>query len=141
VLAAAIEADHAVAVVIITAFATVDLAVKSMRQGAFDFITKPFQPEVVRAAVTRARESTRLRRENTLLKDIVVRLEGSPEIYGSSAAIQAVRELIARVAPTEATLLVTGETGTGKELVARAVQRNSPRASKPFVAVNCAAFT
>ena len=141
VLAAAIEADPTVSVVVITAFATVDLAVESMRQGAFDFITKPFQPEVVRAAVSRACERTRLRRENVLLKDTVVRLEGSSEIYGSSSAMQTVRELIARVAPTGATVLITGETGTGKELVARAIHRNSPRASKPFVAVNCAAFT
>ena len=141
VLSAAIEADPAVSVVVITAFATVDLAVESMRQGAFDFITKPFQPEVVRAAVSRACESTRLRRENVLLKDTVVRLEGSPEIYGSSEAMQAVRDLIARVAPTDATVLITGETGTGKELVARSIHKNSPRAAKPFVAVNCAAFT
>ncbi len=141
VLAAAIEADPTISIVVITAFATVDLAVESMRQGAFDFITKPFQPEVVRAAVSRASERTRLRRENVLLKDTVVRLEGPSEIYGSSPAIQAVRELIARVGPTGAAVLITGETGTGKELVARAIHRNSPRASKPFVAVNCAAFT
>ena len=141
VLAAAIEADAAVSVVVITAFATVDLAVECMRQGAFDFITKPFQAEVVRAAVSRACERTRLRRENVLLKDTVVRLEGSSDIYGTSPAMQAVRDLIARVAPTGATVLITGETGTGKEMVARAIHKNSPRASKPFVAVNCAAFT
>ena len=80
-------------------------------------------------------------RENILLKDAVVRLEGTSEIFGESPAIREVRERIARVAPTSATVLITGETGTGKELVARAIHRNSPRASKPFVAVNCAAFT
>ena len=106
VLAAAIESDPTISVVVITAFATVDLAVESMRQGAFDFITKPFQPEVVRAAVSRAAERTRLRRENALLKDTVVRLEGSSEIYGSSPAMRTVRELIARVGPTGATVLI-----------------------------------
>jgi DNA-binding NtrC family response regulator len=141
VLGAALEADPTVSVVVITAFATVELAVESMRQGAFDFITKPFQPEVVRAAVSRAWERTRLLRENDLLKDTVVRLEGSSEIFGTSPAMQTVRELIGRIAPTDATVLITGETGTGKELVARAIHKTSKRASKPFVAVNCAAFT
>jgi transcriptional regulator with GAF, ATPase, and Fis domain len=80
-------------------------------------------------------------RENELLKGAVIRLEGAKEIYGDSAAMQDVREKIARVAPTNATVLITGETGTGKELVARAIHRNSTRANRPFVAVNCAAFT
>ena len=141
VLASAHEADSTTSVIVLTAVATIELAVESMRQGAFDFLTKPFQPDVVRATVRRACERTRLLRENVLLKDTVVRLEGASEIYGESELIQAVRERIARVAPTNATVLITGETGTGKELVARAVHRNSPRARKPFVAVNCAAFT
>jgi DNA-binding NtrC family response regulator len=141
VLASAREADPTLAVILLTAVATIELAVESMRQGAFDFLTKPFQPEVVRATVRRACERTRLLRENILLKDAVVRLEGASEIYGESQAMREVRDRIARVAPTSATVLITGETGTGKELVARAIHRNSPRASKPFVAVNCAAFT
>ena len=141
VLASAHESDPTLAVIFLTAVATIELAVESMRQGAFDFLTKPFQPEVVRATARRACERTRLLRENILLKDAVVRLEGTSEIFGESRAIRDVRERIARVAPTSATALITGETGTGKELVARAIHRNSPRASKPFVAVNCAAFT
>jgi two-component system, NtrC family, response regulator HydG len=141
VLARAKEVDPAVAVVLLTAFATVELAVESMRQGAFDFITKPFQPDVVRATARRACEHTQLLRENGLLRLTVDRLEGSGEIFGVSPAILAVRQMIARVAPTNATVLITGETGTGKELVARAIHKNSPRAAKPFVAVNCAAFT
>jgi DNA-binding NtrC family response regulator len=141
VLASAHENDPTLPVILLTAVATIELAVESMRQGAFDFLTKPFQPEVVRATVRRACERTRLLRENILLKDAVVRLEGSSEIYGDSPAVREVRQRIARVAPTHATVLITGETGTGKELVARAIHRNSPRAAKPFVAVNCAAFT
>ena len=141
VLASAHDTDSTLSVIVLTAVASIELAVESMRQGAFDFLTKPFQPEVVRATVRRACERTRLLRENTLLKDTVVRLEGASEIYGESQAVRGVRDRIARVAPTSATVLITGETGTGKELVARAIHRNSPRKSKPFVAVNCAAFT
>ena len=141
VLACAHEADPALSVVFLTAFATVELAVESMRQGAFDFITKPFQPQVVRATVRRACEHTELLRENDLLKLTVDRLEGSAEIFGTSPATLAVRDMIARVAPTNATVLITGETGTGKELVARAIHKSSPRAQKPFIPVNCAAFT
>src|SRR5215470_12296701 len=117
VLASAHEIDPTLPVILLTAVATIELAVESMRSGAFDFLTKPFQPEVVRATVRRASERTRLLRENILLKDAVVRLEGRSEIYGESQAIREVRQCIAQVAPTSATVLITGETGTGKELV------------------------
>jgi len=93
------------------------------------------------AQARRAVEHTRLLRENTRLRAAVVRTEGSSEISGHSPTIELLREKIARVAPTNATVLITGETGTGKELVARAIHRSSMRAAKPLVAVNCAAFT
>jgi DNA-binding NtrC family response regulator len=135
------ESDPSVAVIFLTAVPTIELAVESMRQGAFDFITKPFNPEVVRATVRRACERTNLLRENQLLKSTVGTLLGDDTIFGNSGEIKAVREQIARVAPTDATVLIVGETGTGKELVARAIHRNSRRANKPLIAVNCAAFT
>jgi DNA-binding NtrC family response regulator len=141
VLAAAHENDPSVAVIFLTAVPTIELAVESMRQGAFDFITKPFNPEVVRATVRRACERTGLLRENQLLKSTVGTLQGADTIHGSGRGIKDVREQIARVAPTDATVLIIGETGTGKELVARAIHRNSRRSQKPLVAVNCAAFT
>lgn len=141
VLAAAHENDPSLAVIFLTAVPTIELAVESMRQGAFDFITKPFNPEVVRATVRRASERSSLLRENQLLKSTVGTLQGADTIYGNSAGIRQVREQIARVAPTDATVLIVGETGTGKELVARAIHRNSRRSHKPLVAVNCAAFT
>jgi DNA-binding NtrC family response regulator len=141
VLSVAQENDPSLPVIFLTAVPTIELAVESMRKGAFDFITKPFNPEVVRATVRRACERTNLVRENQLLKSAVGNLLGADTIFGNSAAIKEVREQIARVAPTDATVLIVGETGTGKELVARAIHRNSRRAQKSLIAVNCAAFT
>ncbi len=141
VLAAALDNDPSASVIFLTAIATIELAVQSMRQGAFDFLAKPFMPEVVKATVRRACERTNLLRENAVLKKTVGQLTGADNLFGNSPAMAAVREKIARVAPTDASVLITGETGTGKELVARAIHRNSRRAAKSMIAVNCAAFT
>jgi DNA-binding NtrC family response regulator len=140
-LSAAREADPALPVILITAYATVELAVTAMRSGAFDVVTKPFAPQTVLAAVQRAGERTALLRENVRLRQEVRWLGVSQELIGQSAALRGVREQIARVAPTDATVLILGETGTGKELVARAIHNSSRRAAKPFVAVNCAALS
>jgi DNA-binding NtrC family response regulator len=141
VLRAVQEDDSTTSVIFLTAVGTLELAVESMRQGAFDFLTKPFAPDVVRAAVRRASKHTALLRENAVLKTTVQKLEGADEILGRSSAICEVRGFIARVATTSTTVLITGETGTGKELVARAIHRNSLRTRKPFIAINCAAVT
>jgi len=133
------ENELALPVVILTAMATVELAVEAMQAGAFDFISKPFVPEVVAAVAKRATERTRLLRENEVLKVEAKRYAFADEILGISPAIIALKELIARVAPTNATVLITGETGTGKELVARAIHRGSSRSDETFLAVNCAA--
>lgn len=141
VLRAVQERDSTTSVIFLTAVGTVELAVESMRQGAFDFLTKPFELDVMRATVRRACERTGLLRENAVLRTTVRKLEGAEEIIGESKSIQFVRDLITRVAGTGSTVLITGETGTGKELVARAIHRNSPRAQRPFIAINCAAVT
>jgi DNA-binding NtrC family response regulator len=141
VLRAVQESDPTISVIFLTAVGTLELAVESMRQGAFDFLTKPFEIDVMKATVRRACERTNLLRENAVLRTTVRKLEGAEEILGVSQGIQSVRELIARVAGTGSTVLITGETGTGKELVARAIHRNSLRAQKPFIAINCAAVT
>ncbi len=141
VLRAVHESDPTTSVIFLTAVGTVELAVESMRQGAFDFLTKPYVVDVMLATIKRACERTALLRENAVLRTTVRKLEGADEIIGESKGIHFVREMISRVAQANSTVLITGETGTGKELVARAIHRNGSRANRPFIAINCAAVT
>jgi DNA-binding NtrC family response regulator len=140
VLAAAREEAAGLPVLFLTAYATVELAVSAMRAGAFDVIPKPFDPDAVKAAVRRAAEHAGLVRENQLLREQVGRIAAAGELVGDATPMQRLKEVVAKVAPTGATVLIHGETGTGKELVARAIHRQSTRAEKPFIAVNCAAL-
>lgn len=141
ILAFVRENEPSLPVVMLTAFATIELAVEAMHLGAFDFISKPFVPEVVTAVVRRATERTKLWRENELLREEAKRFAFASEILGESKQISELKEKIARVAPTNATVLITGETGTGKELTARAIHKGSLRKNENFLAVNCAAVS
>jgi DNA-binding NtrC family response regulator len=127
-------------VIMLTGQGTIDTAIRAMKLGAYDFLTKPCELAELEVQVQRAYEKTRLSRENQNLKLLLRRSEPSGEIIGKSVAIKKVLHLIDKVAPTESTVLIQGESGTGKELVARALHRGSPRAGKPLVVINCAAL-
>jgi len=128
-----------VPVIVITGFGSMDAAIASIRAGAFDFLTKPFSAEQLALAVERAIRHRGLERELTRLREDASEKTRFDEIIGSSTSIQNVFDLIERVADSDATVLITAESGCGKELVARALHRRSRRSSGPMVAVNCAA--
>ncbi len=137
VLEAAKERDASTQVIVITAFTTTERAVEAMRQGAYDFLVKPFKNDVVLATLEKALDRRSLERENRSLKEAV---HGTTNIIGTSAPMQALRSLIERAAPAQASVLITGESGTGKELVARALHDASDRNDAPFIVVNCGAL-
>lgn len=132
--------DAGIAVLIITAFPSVETAVESMKMGAADYITKPFLPDDLLATVRRLLEAKRLREEHNLLQRHVERSFSFGEMIGGSRAMQAIFDTIEHVAGTDADVLVVGETGTGKELVARSIHKLSSRSKQRFVPVDCGAI-
>jgi DNA-binding NtrC family response regulator len=126
--------------VIITGKSSVESAVTAVRQGVFDYLTKPCKLVDIQAVLERVRKKRELTTRLRALERRVRRAEGATQLVGGSVGLERVRRLIARVAASEATVLVRGETGTGKELVARAIHEGSPRADGPLVAVNCGAL-
>ncbi len=127
-------------VIIMTAFGSVETAVTAMKEGAFDFIAKPFDTDHLLMLIKRALETQRVLTENILLKEEVASKFGLPRIIGKSEKIANVANLVQKVAPTKTTVLLLGESGTGKELFARAIHNLSNRKNYPFVPINCAAI-
>jgi two-component system response regulator PilR (NtrC family) len=139
VLKAVKSASPETVVLIITAFASADSAVEAMKQGAYDYLTKPFQVDEVQLIIRNALEKRRLTTENMLLKREMASQSSFAQLVGQSEAMQKVFEVVRKVADSKSNVLICGESGTGKELVARAIHYNSARSVMPFVAVNCSA--
>ncbi len=128
-------------VIMMTGYASVETAVRALKHGAFDYITKPFDPDDLSVVVRNALEQRRLKLENRLLRQQLEESHALDELIGQSAAMRRVREQIETVAGVDSTVLIEGESGTGKELVARAIHRLSPRRFNPMVVVHCGALT
>jgi DNA-binding NtrC family response regulator len=127
-------------IIVVTGHSSVETAISAMRAGAYDYITKPVDSKLLGLAIARAVQFARLNREVVTLRQAVVeRDELAPALLGDSPSMRRIGELITRISHSEASVLINGETGTGKELIARAIHNRSARAAAPFVAINCAA--
>jgi len=140
VLSAARDADPDMPVIVMTAFGTIDEAVRAMKDGAADFLTKPVDTEHLLVVLERAVDRRRLLTEYVLLKDEYQRRFGLPRLLGEDPALKETMLSLQRAAATDATVLLLGESGTGKELMAQSLHQLSARAKGPFVAINCAAI-
>ncbi len=139
VLDALVKAKNESPVIMISGHGNIDTAVQAIKKGAFDFIEKPLDLNRILVTIRNAKDKTRFVEETKVLKTTVKRLKGS-SIIGETEGIQKIKEMIQKVAPSDARVLITGANGTGKELVARALHDNSNRTKMPFIEVNCAAI-
>ena len=129
-----------VPIILMSAHGTQDLAIEAIQRGAYDYLAKPFQPAEIRLTLRKAHEREELRRKNNLLERDLSRTVGDRAIVAASDRMIALLELLERTAAYKSTVLVTGESGSGKEIIARAIHSQSPRRDEPFVAVNCGAI-
>lgn len=125
---------------VMTAYASVDTAIEAMKQGAVDYITKPFKVDEIKIAIEKCINSRRLKEENSSLKQRLNKDSSFDRFIGTSESVVKLKKLAGRVAKSDSTVLIRGESGTGKELVARALHHHSPRVNGPFVSINCAAL-
>lgn len=135
------EIDPELIVIIMTGYASVETAVTALKNGAYDYVTKPLDPDEIAHLVKNALSHRRTKEENVLLREAVAEIAHPPDLVGQSAAMKRVFDAIETVGPTDATVLINGESGTGKELVARAIHAASPRRFHPMVTIHCGALT
>jgi two-component system, NtrC family, response regulator HydG len=135
------EIDPRIIVIMMTGYASVETAVAALKNGAYDYVTKPLDPDEIAHLVKKAMEHKRTEQENVLLREKVAEVAQPDEMVGQGPAMRKVFDAIETVGPTDATVLITGESGTGKELVARAIHHASPRRFHPMVAIHCGALT
>jgi DNA-binding NtrC family response regulator len=135
------EVDPELIVIMMTGYASVETAVAALKNGAYDYVTKPLDPDEIAHLVKKALEHKRTAQENVLLRETVAEVARPGDIIGQSTAMRKIFDAIETVGPTDATVLITGESGTGKELVARAVHQASPRKFHPLVVIHCGALT
>src|SRR6187455_1817472 len=140
VLRAAKEVDADIPVIVMTAYGSIEDAVRAMKEGAMDFLAKPVDPDHLLLLVARALDQRRIVTENLLMKEELAVRRGAPLLVGEDPSLRKVFASLQRAAATDATVLLEGESGTGKELFARSLHALSPRAEAPFVAINCAAI-
>ncbi len=133
--------DPELIVIIMTGFATIDTAVHALKQGAYDYLTKPVDPDELSHIVEKALEHRRAKIENVQLRECLSEVFPTTQLIGNSPGMKRVIELVEMVAPTPATVLINGESGTGKEVVARAIHAASPRRNQPMVTIHCGALT
>jgi two-component system response regulator HydG len=133
--------NPAIPVLIMTAYSSVDSAVEALKAGAYDYLTKPLDFEVLKLSLERALEHTGLKQENKYLKDKLSNNYELKNIIGRSRPMKELIDMLAMIAPSEATVLITGDSGTGKELIAKSIHHNSSRKDHPLIIVNCAALT
>jgi len=135
------ESDPDMIIIIMTGYATVETAIQALKRGAYDYLTKPVDPDELSHLVEKALEHRSARREVTRLKENLKEIFPKTEMIGKSPVMQRVMEMVETVAPSDSTVLITGESGTGKEVVARAIHAASPRRLMPMVTIHCGALT
>jgi two-component system, NtrC family, response regulator HydG len=135
------EADPDLIVIVMTGYASVETAIQALKQGAYDYICKPFEPDELVHTINNALEHRRAKKEVVQLREHLQEVYPGVQLIGQSPAMKRVYELMEMVAPTDTTVLITGESGTGKEVIARAIHEASPRRLMPFVAIHCGGLT